>query len=228
MLASFIWSSGSSPIRNAVGSVTLNSYMLPMFGQSWSVFAPNPIRSNTTFEIRATKSGKSKSRQSEPTQWYSISDRDLEQAITHHVLPSRLYLTNFQLISHYRGAFDKLNDAAQAAVGDSYQGTSWAGSLRDKFSAADEVNDATVNTYLANARAINALASAIARARWGPDVASVQVRTVNTPVAPYDNRLDDDYRAKSTYIMTGWRPITKAKNIDRSIIDRMYGTKADN
>ncbi|GAB3558896.1 hypothetical protein GCM10027344_08660 [Spelaeicoccus albus] len=222
MLAGFIWSSGSSPIRNVVGATTLNSYMLPMFGQSWSVFAPNPIRSNTSFDVRATKPGTD-----EPTQWYSISGRDVDMAIKHHLLPSRLYLTNFQLMSHYRSAFDKLNDDGQAAVGTSYKNPSWSSALRNRLAGGSEASP-DVATFISNARAVNALASAVAEARWGEHIDRVQIRTINTPVPPYDDRLDDDYHAQSTYIMTGWRPVSDVKNVDSTTINRMYGAKAGN
>src|SRR5690625_7741122 len=45
VFATFLWIAPSSPLRAVVPGNALQSYMIPMFGQSWSVFAPEPIRS---------------------------------------------------------------------------------------------------------------------------------------------------------------------------------------
>ncbi|MGO3175577.1 MAG: DUF5819 family protein, partial [Microbacterium gubbeenense] len=42
VFASFLWIAPWAPIRELVGQDRLASYMLPMLGQSWSVFAPEP------------------------------------------------------------------------------------------------------------------------------------------------------------------------------------------
>ncbi|WGW13884.1 DUF5819 family protein [Saxibacter everestensis] len=223
LLATFIWSSGSSPIRDAVGTSTVKSYMLPMFSQSWSVFAPDPIRSNSAFEVRArTDSGKL-------TTWYSISSRDIDQAIRYHAVPSRLYLTNFQLATHYRSAFGELSAEEQDAVAARYEGDGWHEALKDRLSRAGKQDklSADGSELLANDIAVTRLASEIAVARWGAEVQSVQVRFLNQAVRPYSQRANPDFKTRSSIITPGWRPIDRVEGLDTGVIQRMYGDQAE-
>ena len=51
--ASFLWIAPYSALREIPTQEVLAGYMLPMFGQSWSVFAPEPINGDYHFNVRA-------------------------------------------------------------------------------------------------------------------------------------------------------------------------------
>lgn len=44
LLASFLWIAPSSTARQVIPGNLLSEYMIPLWGQSWSVFAPEPDR----------------------------------------------------------------------------------------------------------------------------------------------------------------------------------------
>src|SRR5690625_2115613 len=53
VFATFLCIAPSSPLRDVVPGNALQSYMIPMFGQSWSVFAPEPINGDYRLQIRS-------------------------------------------------------------------------------------------------------------------------------------------------------------------------------
>lgn len=48
------WVGPSTPIRQAIGTETLRSYVLPVFEQNWRLFAPDVRRQEHGLEIRAS------------------------------------------------------------------------------------------------------------------------------------------------------------------------------
>ncbi|AKU15387.1 DUF5819 family protein [Luteipulveratus mongoliensis] len=84
----------------------LTAYMEPVFKQTWSVFAPDPVSVNTSLLVRGrTADGR-------VTPWFDVSACDVDSAIRHHSVPNRRYLTTFQLVKHYRGSYADLPAAA--------------------------------------------------------------------------------------------------------------------
>lgn len=53
LFATFLWIAPHSELRNIIPGDALSEYMIPMFGQSWSVFAPEPINGDHYFDVRA-------------------------------------------------------------------------------------------------------------------------------------------------------------------------------
>ena len=56
LFASFLWIAPSSTLREVIPGNLLSQYMIPMWGQSWSVFAPEPINGDYYFDVRARHS----------------------------------------------------------------------------------------------------------------------------------------------------------------------------
>lgn len=48
-----LWALPATPVSDAVGRQTLSSYVLPWWEQSWSIFAPIPLRADWTLRVRA-------------------------------------------------------------------------------------------------------------------------------------------------------------------------------
>ncbi|MCZ2401711.1 hypothetical protein IV498_00560 [Paenarthrobacter sp. Z7-10] len=219
-LATVIYLSGSTRLANIAGPGTINAYMTPIFKQYWSVFAPDPIHEDTELEIRATVDGSS-------TEWFNVSKADVNRSILHHPVPSRLYLTNFQLTSHYQVSASLLPEDLQQVPGKSYVGQDWQQQLKQDLAANGSTADAeAVAQFIKDETAMTSMASSVARARWGDGVTRVQIRIATIPVKPYPVRKDPNYQVKTTYFDAGWRQIVKVPDIDLAAIASMYGKKA--
>lgn len=219
-LATVIYLSGSTQLANIVGHGTINSYMTPIFKQYWSVFAPDPIHEDTELSIRAKLNGT-------PTEWFNVSKTDVDRSILHHPVPSRLYLTNFQLTSHYQVSVGLLPKDLQQVPTQSYVGPDWMRQLTKDLPTGGQAEDAAaVAQFLKDETAMTSMASSVARARWGDGVTEVQIRIATIPVKPYSVRHDPNYQVKTTYFDAGWRQIVKVKNIDLAAIASMYGKEA--
>ncbi len=53
VFAQFLWIAPASALRELVPGNLLMSWQIPWFGQSWSVFAPDPINGNYHLKVRA-------------------------------------------------------------------------------------------------------------------------------------------------------------------------------
>jgi hypothetical protein len=215
--ATLLWSSASNPVRAAVGDENLRGYMLPFFQQSWSVFAPEPVSSDISLDVRALPSG-----ETEATEWFTVTDRDIANGVTHHLVPSRTYLTNFSLARGYFRAFQALGDGAKPAVGQSLDLDDWRPELAADIAATSDAGDGAVQSYLDHEEALNRVASAVAVAQWG-EVDDVQVRVRITPVTPFEQRADPDPNPEFRFVTTGWRSPLPDSTLDQGAVDVLYG-----
>lgn len=71
VFAWFLWIAPVSPLREVVPGKLLTQYMIPFFGQSWSVFAPEPINGDNRMLVRAVvrENGADKT-----TEWVNVTD----------------------------------------------------------------------------------------------------------------------------------------------------------
>ncbi len=219
-LATVSYLSGSTQLANIAGKGTINAYMTPLFKQYWSVFAPDPIQVDTELLVRAQVNGTD-------TEWFNISQADVDRSILHHPVPSRLYLTNFQLTSHYQVSAGLLPQNLQNVPKQSFVGSDWLDrmkkSLADTGSAAET---AAVTQFIKDETAMTSMVSSVARARWGDGVTAVRFTIRTIPVKPYAERNNTDYQVKATEFETGWRGVIQVPEIDLAAIEAMYGTKA--
>ncbi|HEV7166739.1 MAG TPA: DUF5819 family protein [Micrococcaceae bacterium] len=219
-LATVIYLSGSTQLAKVVGPGTVNAYMTPLFKQYWSVFAPDPIHEDTELLIRAKAGGME-------TDWFNISRADVDRSILHHPVPSRLYLTNFQLTSHYQVSEGLLPKNLQQVPANSYTGTDWLDKLKkdlpDNGSAADA---GAITQFIKDETAMTNMVSSVARARWGDSVTEVQFKILTVPVKPYPVRNDANYQVQTAEFDGGWRQSVKVPGIDLAAIAAMYGQEA--
>ena len=73
-----IWVMPDNPLRAAIGTDRLRSYINPYFEQSWSIFAPTPLRGDENVQIRAYV-GDYKARTGKATDWYDITAKEDER-----------------------------------------------------------------------------------------------------------------------------------------------------
>jgi len=215
--ATLLWSSAANPVRAAVGEETLRGYMLPFFQQSWSVFAPDPVSSDISLDVRAVPTGESAA-----TEWFTITDRDIANGVTHHLVPSRTYLTNFSLARGYFRAYQALGDEAGPAVGQTLTDGDWRQELVDDLAATSSAGDGAVRSYVDYEDALNRIASAVATAQWG-EVDDVQVRVRITPVTPFEQRADPAPNPEFRFVTGGWRSPLPDSTLDQGAIDVLYG-----
>ncbi len=219
-LATVIYLSGSTQLANIAGRGTVNAYMTPLFKQYWSVFAPDPIHEDTELLIRA-RTG------STETDWFNISKADVDRSILHQPVPSRLYLTNFQLTSHYQVSAGLLPKNLQQVPTNPYTGADWLDKLKrdlpDNGSAPDA---AAITQFIKDETAMTSMVSSVARARWGDSVTEVQFKILTTPIKPYPVHNDANYQVKTAEFDGGWRQSVRVPDIDLAAIAAMYGEQA--
>ena len=103
VFASFLWIAPySQNAREVVPGEMLTNYMIPLFGQSWSVFAPEPINGDYHFNVRATLDDGSE------TGWVSATDVELSM-IQYNLTPPRAGIQSSEVASSYKGAFDSMD-----------------------------------------------------------------------------------------------------------------------
>lgn len=208
--ATFLWVSPPSELRNAIPGNALRSYIQPMFGQSWSVFAPKPIDGDYSFEVRAMledTSGKPS-----PTQW--VDAVNLEMGMIHrNLFPARASLAGNQLASDYRTGWQKLNDRQRDIVKLGYfKGDDWthrlAGELNERAAKTGSSQKNTMS-FVESERTASAYATQVAKALWGQEVRSVQFRVGRQGVIPFEQRNNPGaIRPSPAIIESGWRGLT--------------------
>ncbi|MBY0689489.1 hypothetical protein K5S26_13230 [Microbacterium marinilacus] len=196
VLATFLWIAPVSPLREVVGQKVLAAYMLPVLGQSWSVFAPEPINGDYRFEVRALVDG-------QETEWVSATDVEVSM-IRYNLFTPRAGIQAMDVSSQFKGAWGKLDDAGKEIVELNYFKPEWeermAGSL------AETSSEGTVDSYLEQEHRATAYATQVALAVWGDDVERVQFRATRQNVIPFAERHDPEAeRPAVQYSPTGWR-----------------------
>jgi hypothetical protein len=219
LFASFLWISPPTPLRELVPGNLLTQYMIPWFGQSWSVFAPAPINGDSHLEVRAevTDGGTATT-----TKW--VDAVDVEWQMAHHNLmpPQAANLANLQA-RELRGAWDGLNEQQRKIAAQGYyKGDDW---LDREMTAMKSVgsNTEAVNTYITCERYINAYATQVARAIWGQKVSHVQYRASRQAVIPFEQRNKPGITKPSrVYYDFGWRGLIVLPGQDEAAFKEVF------
>lgn len=200
--ASFLWIAPYSALREIPTQEVLAGYMLPMFGQSWSVFAPEPINGDYHFNVRAVIE---KDGQEIETGWVSATDVELSM-IRYNLFPPRAGIQSSEVASGQMNAFNKLNADQKAVVGLDFAEEDWEQWMVRSFDELEGENPST-EAYMAEEHLSTAYATQVAYAIWGADaVVKVQYRVSRQNVVPYADRHDPSaQRPDPTFSTTGWR-----------------------
>lgn len=196
----------SAAMRSIVPGNFLTSWQIPFFGQSWSVFAPDPINGNYHFYIRAVETVDGKQQNSE---WVDAADTELK--LSHHNLfpPRAAGLANEQA-SKYRDAYGKLNDAQQKVVeANYYTGDNWKSRFETalyKASGDDATAKANAGSFITQNAFTTAYATQVARTMWGEDVTTIRFAISRQNAVPFDERNDPKAKQEpEQWSPTGWR-----------------------
>lgn len=214
VFASFLWIAPYSPLREVVPGNLLSSYMLPFFGQSWSVFAPEPINGDYHFNVRATLE---RDGESVETGWVSATDVELS-IIEYNLLAPRAGIVSTDVASSFKGAYDALGSNQRSNAAEDFTGDDWEDALYTSLTGGtvdadgsdltgDAADAAKIDDYLASERQSVAYATQVARAMWGDEVVAVQYRVSRQNIVPFADRNDPlAERPEPQIATTGWRP----------------------
>ncbi|QOR72571.1 hypothetical protein IM660_03985 [Ruania alkalisoli] len=201
IFATFLWIAPASGLRQVIPGDLLHRYMIPMHGQSWSVFAPEPINGDYRLQVRATLN---RDGEEIETEWVDATAAELDM-LTHNLFPPRAAITASQVASTFRGAYLDLNDEQEEIVAlGYYNGNDWRPRLESALRSHD--NAGAVAEYMQAEELANAYATQVAYAMWGEDVVLVQFVVSRQNVVPYGQRNEPDAErpAVQPYV-TGWR-----------------------
>ena len=200
IFATFVWVAPASGLRQLFPGDLLRSYMLPMFGQSWSVFAPEPVNGDYRLRVRATvvQDGEQKT-----GAWVDATAAELAM-LTHHLFPPRAAIQAAELAQRYRRAYDRLGSAHHAVAELSYyKGDDWESRLHGDLR---KHRDADLEALFEAERQITAYATQVAYAVWPGEIVRVQFEVSRQNVVPFDRRNDPDARRpRPKIVKTGWR-----------------------
>lgn len=225
VFASFLWIAPYAPLREVVPGNMLTSYMIPFFGQSWSVFAPEPINGDYHFNVRAVVE---EDGQDVETGWVSATDVELSM-IKYNLFPPRAGIQSSEVASKYKGAFDVLGQGQKLTVAESFTGENWQADLSEQLLAGattddgtdllgDDADPAAVEEQLAQEHISAAYATQVAKAIWGDSVKQVQFRVSRQNIIPFAERnTPGAERPAPMLVESGWRGlITEPGQIDES------------
>lgn len=207
--AQFLWIAPASQLRTVIPGDLLEDYQIPLFGQSWSVFAPDPINGDYTFKVRAILGSTNSEGSTYTTDYIDASAAELTM-LTHNPFPPRASALAAESASRYKNAWDALNDGQKEVVSLGYfKGTDWNDRfIKDIYAAAgdDPSQISATSTFVNEERIANAYATQAAKAVWGDRVELVQFEIYRQNIVPfYDRDNPKAVRPDKMQAPTGWR-----------------------
>lgn len=201
IFASFLWIAPYAPLREVVPGNLLSQYMLPMFGQSWSVFAPEPINGDYRIKVRAVIT---KGAQEVETNWVDATEVEISM-IQYNLFPPRAGIGAVEVASQLKGSFDKLTADHKVIAALGYFQDDWEHRLEDKMKSYGEPE--LVDAFLAKEQQTLAYATQVAYAMWGEsNVVRVQYNVTRQNVIPFAQRHNPEaVRPAIQNVDTGWR-----------------------
>ncbi|MVA74533.1 hypothetical protein GC722_00555 [Auraticoccus sp. F435] len=185
IFSTFLWIAPASGLRQLYPPGVLQGWMIPMFGQSWSVFAPEPINGDYRLQVRATVAEGGEERS---TEWVDATAAEISM-IQHNLTPPRAGIQSTELASRFKGAWDDLSteqkDVAELGF---YKGGDWEPRLRQALLAAGDTDEA--REYLEIEHSTTAYATQVAYAAFGDQVVAVQFVVSRQNVVPFAQRHD--------------------------------------
>jgi len=204
VFATFLWVAPVTAIRQVVPGNVLTDYMIPFYGQSWSVFAPVPINGNYNFNVRASWGRPDGTVVT--TDWINATPIELSMS-RDNLFPPKAASPAIQEATAYMDAYDALGTDAKAAVAAPYvDGSDWRQRLQAKLTSYGDLLPITV--YMNTEYFSSAYATQVAKAVWGNKPTSVQFQVDRTNIPDFENRNNPSVPHPSAQIIvTGWRPL---------------------
>lgn len=209
LFATFLWIAPASDLRSVIPNGVLTKYMIPFFGQSWSVFAPEPINGDYYFDVRAVV--KNSDGSSEITEWVRATDVEIDKA-TYNLFPPRAAGLGMKVSSDLKGSWDKLSNTQKSTIElDYFKGDDY-GRLSKNLKTVSS-NDSLVYDYIKKEKIATAYATQVSKAIWGDNVIRVQYQASRQNVVPYSERNNDNaVRPGYQIVSTGWRGLLVKDN----------------
>ena len=207
LFATFLWVAPRSEAREVVPDGVLSAYMLPLFGQSWSVFAPDPIQADYHLDVRALVETDG---EQTTTDWVRPTDAELSLA-HHNLFPPRAAKVASDHTTALYSAYRDLDDEDLEAVGWDWFEGDWSARLAERLEG-----QGVSSRYIDAERIVAAYATQVAHAVWGDDVIRVQFRVSRQAVIPFDQRNAPDAERPDPVVQTyGWRGLIENEGQSR-------------
>lgn len=227
-----IWVMPDNPLRVAVGPERLSSYINPYFEQSWSIFAPIPLRGGENVQIRAYV-GDYKAGTGKATEWYDITAKE-DDKIKFLLNPSRIHSATRRLGGDMNSLLIDLNKNQRLVVQRDYVGSPRTDLRRTDLGKSDLGNDLlkantgrsadTIDPYLRSDEMLTRFATLYATARWGKNVTEIQFRVGHRLVPDYSVRNDVKFvDVPFIYSRFGWREAMPANSDAQAAFDAYVG-----
>jgi hypothetical protein len=201
--ATFLWVAPPTPLRQLVPGNLLTDYMIPLYGQSWSVFAPDPINGNYTFKVRAIVDNSGKQTQ---TDWVDATAVELSMS-EDNLFPPRAANVAVQQASQFKGAWDALTADHKVIAALGYFDGNWQ--KREAAKMKTYGTPAVVDAYITQERYTDAYATQVAEAVWGKNVTRVQFQIYRQNIPDFYSRKNAALPAQPLQIAdVGWRGTT--------------------
>lgn len=200
-----LWVGPDNLLRRQIGFERLRSYVLPLFDQNWSVFAPEADFGNELFSIRATvRSGGGSTVQ---TSWVPVTAAEIVPAVRHHPFPSRTVAITNRLANEHVKVWGALSQAQKTVVGSSAADVTLA-QLRQKVIglATNDVERAAAVNYLKVETASEYFLTGIARGIWGDRLVSFQIFRSQLLIPNYETWKGARQIASGETFTSNWRP----------------------
>ncbi len=218
IFSTFLWIAPASGLRQLYPPGVLQGWMIPMFGQSWSVFAPEPINGDYRLQVRATVSDGGTER---GTDWVDATAAEISM-IQYNLTPPRAGIQSTELASRFKGAWDDLSTGQRevAELG-YYKGEDWEQRLQQALLAEGDTDEA--RDYLEVEHITTAYATQVAYAAFGEDVVAVQFVVSRQNVIPFGQRHDADAQRPAVQpAPVGFRGTVEEPGQDRENFSKVF------
>lgn len=213
-------SPAGTPLRAAVRSVAL-----PYFGQTWRVFAPNILKTNRTFEIRAQ--WRDDGGDLVTSDWVSITGFE-QRGTAGNLVPSDIRKNSLNVSGTYLDRYFDLDQAQRDRVRDTF--IERAGDGFQPIPVEDLVDDigeddADVIRFLRMDYMLMRFGTMYATAGFGEDIERVQWRILRQRPNDFAHRFEAEQQFDTNVTTFGWRQSNIAIGADiiddyRDVIER--------
>jgi len=209
-----VWVAPNNLLRQSIGASRVNDYILPMWDQAWSVFAPEADSGYERYEVRAlVKRGDGE----RSTAWTPVTAREVVASVRHHPFPSRTALITTRLGAHVQRYYNALNGDQKQLIADADRDVSLDDLRSQLIAAADtEAERGRVGPFMRAESATEHFLSGMADAIWGDDVVAIQFRKDKIVVSRYtDTDRPRQVRTAHQYF-SNWRPPVSLTTAERT------------
>lgn len=197
------WVAPNNLIQETIGRENLRSYIMPIFDQNWSIFAPNPTSSEVNFEVRAYRQNPATGEET-PTEWVNLTSEE-DKKILHTPTPPRTANMTRRITDRLHSSRKKMSQDQLDLLDRNFLGRP-PETMREQLHEEDGASPSEVDTYMRFEEAAVQVATAVAQNTWGDDILYVQIRTAGRTVPDYADRHEKTLEdVEWNWRSYGWR-----------------------